>query len=371
MKKILLTYRQLVKKEDASSVVISGGAQKVLFHLLTGLKNTGNYDVYLATADSGDSLVVKTLEEYGIHHIETHFEKVFNLFEFVSFYRALKKNGIEIINSHDRKSTFFSFFASKLLNIKYVFTCHSMFPDQKFTRWFFGKRLTAVSKSVKKNLVERFRIKGDCIRVIYNGLDLKEPTEDEINAAKELVAFNPSYFYLLVCSRLDKVKRIDMVLSALGQLHDEKIKFLIVGDGAEMASLKKMTKDLQLEKQVIFTGYQQNPLPFYKISNVYMLTSKFEGFSLCALEAKFFSLPVIASDIEICREIIVDGESGLLFQTNSVDELAGKIRRLADDREKAFMMGRYAAETVKKEFSLAKMVERYDDYFCEVLSDRK
>lgn len=133
---------------------------------------------------------------------------------------------------------------------------------------------------------------------------------------------------LLFVGNLLAVKRLDLVLSALKKLADPSLCFLIIGDGYEKKKYQDFSMELDLSSQVFFLGkiLDKNLLAkYYSISDVTIIPSDYESFSLVALESLACATPVISSKIDGTAGRINDGEDGLFFSPRDIGDLALKI----------------------------------------------
>ena len=148
-------------------------------------------------------------------------------------------------------------------------------------------------------------------------------------------ALDSSFVFGFV-GRVSYEKGLDILLEAFGKVSAriDNAKLLIVGDGDDLADLRKRYRHETWWKNVVIAGLQtwENAMRHLVLIDVLVVPSRFEGFGLSAVEGMAASLPVIASDTGGLTEIIQDGESGLLFETGNVDELAERMSRLYDDK---------------------------------------
>ena len=133
-------------------------------------------------------------------------------------------------------------------------------------------------------------------------------------------------------------------------------------------SLRRLTKDLQLEASIIFeTVVHQTPeiLPIFDVS---VTPSLDEGFGISVIEAQAAGLPVVGSRVGGIPSLIRHEETGLLVESNNVDELADAIIRLLKDRALADRLGAAAREFVLKYFSADLTVEKTEQVYQSVIS---
>ncbi|MEW6042631.1 MAG: glycosyltransferase, partial [Elusimicrobiota bacterium] len=147
---------------------------------------------------------------------------------------------------------------------------------------------------------------------------------------------------------------------------DLPFKVLIIGDGEDRTFLEKMSKDFDLEGIVYFLGYKKNPYKYYAISNLFVLTSDFEGFANVIIEAMACGLPVIATDCPSGpAEILENGEWGILVQRGDYITLANEILHVLQDEEFSKELRNKALKRVK-DFECKKIFEKFTNAIINI-----
>ena len=146
-------------------------------------------------------------------------------------------------------------------------------------------------------------------------------TESEFNNNKDIT--------ILSIGNLRPVKGYDKAIEACKMLKEKgyKFKWFVLGEGNDRARLEKMITANELGKCFFLLGLKDNPYPYLAAANIYVQSSKHEGFSTTIREAKFFGLPIVITDCPGMSDQISDGINGLIAKQNSQD-LAVNIERL-------------------------------------------
>lgn len=152
--------------------------------------------------------------------------------------------------------------------------------------------IIAVSEHTKDKLVNDLGVKSDVISVVNNGIDLAEIKKVKPAREKSDVIY---------AGRLLSHKNVDVLIKSIGLLKKSypNIKAIIVGEGPEEARLKHLTKNLKLEKNVVFYNFLESHDDLYalmKSSKVFVLPSTREGFGIAALEANACGVPFVTSN---------------------------------------------------------------------------
>ena len=153
-------------------------------------------------------------------------------------------------------------------------------------------------------------------KVIYNGINsqLFYPEKNKIKAYDEIV--------VTTVSRLIRSKRIDVLIKAVSKLNKlgYNIHLNILGNGPELLSLRALKNSLCLENIEFFGEIPHDMVPDkLRLSDIYVTCSETEGFGNSTIEAYFCGLRIIATDIDIHKEL--GGEAFIFFKKNSVDSL--------------------------------------------------
>jgi len=156
-----------------------------------------------------------------------------------------------------------------------------------------------------------------------------------------------------------------------------KVKFFIVGGATDEDKkyenyLKKFVKELNLEREIIFTGWREDIKQI--ISNFDLLvqaSSTFpEGFGLTVVEAMALSKPVVVTDIPGPSEIVIDGVTGYIVPAGIPELLSEAIEKIITDKGKLKTMGEMGRETVERSYSLNLSVNKMEYLYQSLLQQR-
>ncbi len=174
-------------------------------------------------------------------------------------------------------------------------------------------------------------------------------------------------------ARLAPQKGIEVFLRAASRLVSDfpYLRFTVVGDGPLRKELESLSRELGLEKELYFAGYQDDLPLVLKALDIFVLPSTSEGLSITALEALSASLPVAASHTGGIPEIVQEEETGLLFNPGDDRELSEKIKRLLKEPELGRVLGKEGRKKVHRSFTLEAMFRRTGLVYREALNRRK
>jgi glycosyltransferase involved in cell wall biosynthesis len=284
---------------------------------------------------------------------------------------------IDILHTHFYKTDIIGLWATKGTTCKIISTPHgwTQNPDIKLRTYeIFDKILypffDAVSPLSEKMLRPLAKIPGLAkkLHLIENAIDIAEVTSEK-QIAKDLIEWKKKgHFVIGYIGRLISGKGLDVLFHALATLGDFNWKLAIVGEGEEGDSLKNLAEELKISDKIDFFGYRPDRLSYLKGFDVFVLPSRSEGTPRCVMEAMAANIPVIASDIPGCRNLIVDNDTGLLFTLDSPGKLAEKI--ILSSKSKKFIdkLTENAFEFIFKKYSAQRMAKEYETLFFQQLT---
>ena len=217
-------------------------------------------------------------------------------------------------------------------------------------------RIVACSEAILKLALRLAPEVAPRSSVVYNSLEIP-------SLAPRPLSFDPPR--LLFVGRLYcPDKGVDLALSALASAAGRfpHARLILAGDGQDRAKLEKQAVQLGISGMVEFLGWVDNDeVPsLINASTVVLVPSRIEAFGLVALEAALMARPVVASDAGGLPEVVVHGETGLIFEKDDADGLARAITFLLENPEEAMQMGQKARHRALKKFRWDRYVDAYD-----------
>ena len=171
-----------------------------------------------------------------------------------------------------------------------------------------------------------------------------------------------------IIARLSDVKGISVLIKAMANVLIEipSANLMIVGQGPEESALKKLTQDLSLTAHVRFENTINQTQELLPVFDVFVMPSLMEGLGLSVMEAQACGIPVVASRVGGLVDLIEDGKSGFLVESNDPTALAKRIIELLHNPLEAKMMANQARLNIEQRFSvdlmLNKTLEAYEQY---------
>jgi glycosyltransferase involved in cell wall biosynthesis len=225
----------------------------------------------------------------------------------------------------------------------------------------YSPNLVTVSDGLKDILHKDYGLKN--VAVIKNATD---PTEIQEKAAKE--TFTHPRKFMVAAGRIADVKQFDVMMDAFYQSKaSQAYDLIIVGDGEDREALenkvKLHTEHSQSHATVHLVGQKSNPFPLFDAAEFYLMSSKTEAFPMVLLEALSLGKPVVAYDCPTgVKEIINDGENGLLVENQNQDALATAIDKIIYKQGLQEKLAKNAVLSVEK-FTPDNINKQWQSYF--------
>ncbi len=231
--------------------------------------------------------------------------------------------------------------------------------NRKEIRFFYKfynnyHRIICQSEDMQNDLVKNFNIKKEKIIKINNPVDFEFINEKLENSQKP-ESFEDGFKNVVAIGNLSSRKGFDNLLKVFSHLKNEKIKLHILGEGRDKELLYQMRTDLALEN-VIFHGQQKNPYQFLKFADLFVLSSRYEGFPNVLLEAGACGTYSLANNCPGgISEIIQPNINGEISAIENHQEFAAKILELLaqthnENLIKQSISDRFAKELILKEY---------------------
>ena len=327
---------------------IYSGAEKVVCQIIKSFREDGVEMVYC----SPDSEIVrKMLSEQDVTFLPMESMSVKNL------RRVMDEQKPDLIHAHDMRASFFS--ALCCGNIPLVSHIHNNAYDARglspktvayLLAGFRAKHILWVSNSSYEGYAfhKLFAKKSS---VLYNIIDTEQIFE------KKAQDENTYDYDMIYVGRLTFQKDPQRLMRLCARLKESKpdLKVAIVGTGELEAEVKDLCKELDIQDNVNFLGFQSNPIKMVHDSKAMILTSRWEGTPMCALEAMALGTPVVSTPSDGMKDLIDDGINGYLTDEDAV--MAEKLLKIMNDPAHREML----SENTKKKFAQINDAPKYKE----------
>jgi len=356
-----------------------GGAQRHVFDLAVAMKDKG-HDVWVALG--GNGILKQRLEGAGVYTFsiaalgrDVSIGK--DAGSFKEIYKVIKNKRPDTIHLHSPKAAGLGSLAGRLLRVKNIITTvhgwtfNENRPIYERALIAFFSWITMIFSHTTILLSEREYAQAEYFPWVKNKIKLispglKAPTFVSIEGAKQEIAKAIGMDYgefskktaIGTIAELNKNKGLPYLIEAMALIAEEQpnVISVIISDGEEMDSLRKLVKEKRLEQNVFLAGYMNNAAEYLKAFSVFTLPSLKEGLPYTILEAGAASLPVVATTVGGIPEIIEDMKSGILIQAKNPRELAHALSFMIEHPAERKKYGAALKERVAAKFSLDKMI---------------
>lgn len=291
-------------------------------------------------------------------------------------YSVVKENDITILHTHQEIELLYAvilkFFKP---TIKIFHSIHLTNQHYNFDHYFekfltrFANKILPVSMSLKNHLIK----KGYPLHklfTLYNSVSLPANVDEhKIRTFKELIKYSTDDYIILMTGNFRPEKDQLTVVKAFNRLREKylRLKLVFIGqESNETAACKNITNADDLNKRVFYLGSLEDAWIYLKVCNLFVFSSLSETFGIAVIESLLMKTPVLASDIDIMKELSVNEKYFSLFETGNEKHLAEKIEwfikneNIDSVKEKIYSAYNYALS----KFSYDTFVNNLADIYC-------
>lgn len=348
----------MIKVAHIVSSLKIGGAERFVIDLCEVQKNNTMQPVIISLGDPGEAL------EQECHNLNTPIFSYKNslIVKLVKVFYQLKK--CHVIHIHTPHALKFLRMVLPLLNRKLVYTRHGVVPltaphwiklHRKASQYIDA--ITFVSKEGCDNFQNTHQWQNVPSSVIDNGV-LIQPT------LRKKIVSEP--LRIGSVGRMIPLKNQISLLRASSLLPlpvQERFEIHFFGDGECNASLQAYNKQQKWPLKVFFHGMENDRSKIYSSFDVLVVTSETEGLSMVIIEAMANRIPVIASKVGGNPKLVVDGETGYLFDYNDDKKLADYLQEFVENSQVVNELGEHAFSYIKEKFSLRATAKKYAELY--------
>ena len=336
-----------------------GGAEKSLISLLPTL-DYSQLEVDLLLLKRGG--IFEQYVPQNVHIIDFHQQVNPPLFRFYQTLFSLRLRWNRLVGRHEHAAE------TRWKMMRHAYTPFPKHYDvavayqQGFPTYYIATYVQADKKYAWINAdITHVGYKADFNRPFYNQIDVIVPVSDRLKdilsasdfvpaqklhtiydtvnpplirsmAQESQTAMRNDGLKLLTVGRMVHLKGFDLAVESARILRDKGLRFCwyFVGDGKERTTINSLIDRYCLRENVKLLGEHANPYPFMSAADIYVQTSRFEGFGLTIAEAKILNKPIVSTNFPVVYDQITDGQNGLIAEMNP-DSIAQKIMQLYEN----------------------------------------
>lgn len=318
-----------------------------ILHVLNKLCYSGAEIMYVDAADEFNKLgcelyVMNTASELGEYapafehagYTVLHRPYPNSVIGKISYYKNLvkfvKDEQIDIIHTHSSKMKWGMAFVARMAGIKSVYTFHSCFrsrlltwPYQAWLRWsakkLLGCQFQSISDSVYNNERNYYHNKTTKVYNWFGNKRFYPATDDEKRETRKALSIPEDALVIVSVGGCSSVKRHDEIIRIIPELTARypNIVYLHLGQGISTDAEKALAKELKVEKHIRFLGNQRDVRKFLIASDIYIMTSRYEGIPITTIEAMACKIPAILYNVPGLRDFNSGSKCSILIPENN------------------------------------------------------
>jgi glycosyltransferase involved in cell wall biosynthesis len=319
------------------------GAERSVINVANNLDSTV-FDTTILQFRSGEKLENLVSENVSIHSLETNRPR-YSFFKLRSY---IRENRVDIVVPSLPYTNAVTYFATRSARVgaKSVLREENNVAESGASNRSIGalvsgiayrraNHIVAVSDGVRESCIDRYTIRPDKVTRIYppvdvDGIAVQANTPDPNDQRKE----KSGRKQIISVGRLVKQKGFDDLIRAFSKLEDADVDLTILGEGPDRAMLTKLAAELGVQDRISMPGWVPNPFTWMAKSDVFVLSSRWEGFGHVVVEAMASGVPVIATDCPSGPgEIIENNVSGILVESSNPSAITAALNRFFSDPE--------------------------------------
>lgn len=348
-----------------------GGANIHLLDLAEGVQNLGHQVTILI---GGEGVVNQKARERGLNCIslENMVREINPIKDFKCFFE-IKKHLLaikpDIVHCHSSKAGILGRLVSYHLKIKNIFTAHG---------WAFTEGVSAKKALVYKYIEKYIAYITDRI-ITVSEYDRQHALKNGVSNIEQMITIHNGIKFLsaipkkgeqvkiIMVARFSPQKKYSELIIALSHIKDLNWCAEFVGDGELKSEMEQLSVNLGLQERILFSGQCFDVNQRLANSDIFVLSSNYEGFPLTILEGMSHSLPIITSDVGGCKEAI--NGNGYLIPKGDVKYLADKLAKLIEDDNLRKDMGKKSYQNFVAKFKFETMLEKTIMVYSELVGD--
>ena len=343
-----------------------GGAQRIALNLCTGLIKKG-HDVEMLLIEPNGDLIDELPEEVSIVDLDASRVATST----IPLRQYLREKTPDVLYSMMIEVNIAAVVAHQFASVdtRLVISEHNTptvsaegLKDQLVLRlaaltYPRSDHIVTVSQGVRNDLLDVVDVPGEKVTVIHNPIDVERIRKQATESVEHNWLTDPSISVVMSAGRHAPQKGFDTLLRAFSRLEDSSARLVLLGEGNETESLRKLAMELGIEDRVDFPGFVDNPFKYMANADVFVLSSWYEGFGNVLIEAMATGCPVVSTDCPSGpSEILEGGTYGPLVPVKDTTALSHALEGVMADPIEASVLASRADD-----FSIDTVVDKYEN----------
>ena len=348
----------------------AGGAEQLVLNLIRHLDRS-RFDVLLVSMYSQEhtaEIYRNFSQEQGVRILYLNKKEGLDITTARRLSRLIQEERPDILHSH-LYSVIYTLFSARKVPVR-VHTIHTL-AEKELPQYY----QTIIKPAYRRKKIVPVGISGMVKQSICALYGLSPSETPEIDNGVDLRRFSPALkeathgdsIRFICVARLYPEKNHRLLLDAFQRVQQRVPEAILrlVGDGDLRGEIEKQIQQLGLSNSVEMLGVRPDVETLLRESDVFILSSNYEGFGLVIAEAMATGLPIVSTKVGAAVDAVQNSINGILVDVGDVDALAEGMLRLAKDTSLRHRMAE-AALTASKQFDIRIMVSRYEELFQEL-----
>lgn len=348
-----------------------GGAQVHLESLINNFRK--NNEIVLIVGEEGEltkRLINLNVKIYVIKELKRSIS-LKDIWAVVKIKKIIDYENPDLVHLHSSKAGLIGRIAAKISNNKLpvIFTVHgwAFTPGTKK----INKALGILTEKIFYRMIDQFicvsnydkeiafhhNFEEKKMITVYNGV--------KSSFEKKYTEINKKNIVFTMVARFNEQKDQMLLLEAVNQLKNKNILINFVGEGENLGECVEYVQKNNLAQNVNFLGFRSNPMSILINSDVFVLTSFYEGLPISIIEAMSIGLPIVASNVGGNRELVIDGENGYLI--NDLKELKLALTNLVEQEKLRDSFGMKSKDRFESFFTEEKCIKNTKEVYKKII----
>jgi len=371
--------------------LIKGGADENTILTIRGLKKE-DYEVDLMIGGESDYNFIENLDDIKpilVNELRRNINPAKDFIAFYRIYNYIKKHDYTIIHTHTAKAGFLGRLAAKcagtpvIIHTLHGITFHNFLNIivkniyiflEKWVGKFTDKFIT-VGDDIKQKYIAKHIAEPDKYITIRSGFDLQQfiqtgtLSHTERSFERQRIGLKPTDIVIGSVSRLEPRKGHIHLIEAASKIvtQNQRIKFLIVGEGSYRTYLEDEVRRRNLTNWIMFLGYRSDIARIMALFDIFVLTSLWEGLPRVLVQAAALGKPIVTFDVEGAREVVVHEKNGFIIPAKNESKLIERLLWLSQHIDRAHQMGLMGKNLINESWDYRIMVQQINNLYQELL----
>lgn len=362
--------------ELCSSLTIGGGER--LVHGIVQHLNPSRFAVHVgAVAIVRGNRFKAEFEQLGVPIFEIGATKLWTPTAYTALARYVREHQIDLIHTHLASADIVGRIVGRWLGVPVVSTLNNIPEDyegQKFYRYWLERytcrladHIVACSERIRQMFIQRWRLPAHKTSTILNGVAMEPFLAVPVGVPQRAPGEGP-LITTIGRLQLQKAQHIFIDAARIVLAARPDARFQLVGQGPLEQQLKAQVEQMGLADKISFAGVRYDIPAVLGQSDVFVLSSDWEGLPVVGIEAMAAARPSVMTDVGGVRDMIDSGRSGLVVPPGDAPALAEALLGLLRDDDARLAMGLAARERVRHDFSITAVTAQYEQLFDTMVS---